>query len=70
MTRGKCNSDCCNTTNFDEIENFIRFEDTGEEELTGENCPICGYPIVVEDGLELCYRCGWYRGMEEDEIWL
>lgn len=50
--------------------NFIRFEDTGEEELTGENCPICGYPIVVEDGLELCYRCGWYRGMEEDESWL
>lgn len=37
-----------------------------EEELTGENCPICGYPIVLEEGLEVCYQCGWYKGCEKD----
>ena len=59
MTRGKCNND------FD--VNFIRFEDTAlEEELTENNCPRCGYPIVIEAGLELCYRCGWYDGCEEE----
>ena len=66
MTKGKCNLDCCDMTNFD--IDFIRFEDTAlDEELTGENCPQCGYPIVIEEGLELCYRCGWYRGMEEED---
>lgn len=23
-------------------------------------CPICGNPTVFEDGLEVCYYCGWY----------
>ena len=32
-----------------------------EEELTGENCPVCGYPIVLEHGLEVCYCCGWSK---------
>lgn len=36
-----------------------------QEELTEDNCPVCGYPIVLEEGLEVCYSCGWYRGMEE-----
>ena len=31
-----------------------------DEILTGENCPNCGYPIVLEYGLEVCYQCGWY----------
>lgn len=35
------------------------------ESLTGDNCPVCGYPIVLEDGLEVCYCCGWYKGCEE-----
>lgn len=34
------------------------------ESLTGENCPVCGYPIVIEEGLEVCYGCGWYKGCE------
>ena len=32
-----------------------------DEELTGDNCPICGYPIVLEYGLEVCYCCGWSK---------
>jgi rubrerythrin len=35
------------------------------ESLTGDNCPVCGYPIVIEEGLEVCYSCGWYKGCEE-----
>ena len=38
-----------------------------DEQLTGDNCPLCGFPIVLEDGLEVCYRCGWYRGMEDND---
>lgn len=38
--------------------------DEFDEELSGDNCPICGYPIVIEQGLEVCYRCGWFRGCE------
>lgn len=37
------------------------------ESLTGDTCPVCGYPIVLEEGLEVCYGCGWYRGCEESE---
>ena len=35
------------------------------EELAGYNCPLCGYPIVIEMGLEVCYHCGWNK----DEIY-
>jgi uncharacterized Zn finger protein (UPF0148 family) len=42
-------------------------DDTTEEQLSGDNCPICGYPIVIEQGLEVCYRCGWYKGCESIE---
>lgn len=45
---------------------FISFEDTGlDEVVTEETCPICGYPIVIEYGLEVCYYCGWSR---DDEV--
>lgn len=37
-----------------------------DEQLTGENCPVCGYPIVLEHGLELCYRCGWSKDDEQE----
>lgn len=37
-----------------------------DESITGDDCPVCGYPTVEEEGLELCYRCGWYKGCEED----
>lgn len=37
------------------------------ESLTGENCPVCGYPLVIEEGLTVCYQCGWYEGMEEEK---
>lgn len=30
-----------------------------KEQLAGYVCPKCGYPVVVEYGLELCYQCGW-----------
>lgn len=32
---------------------------TEDEQLAGYNCPVCGYPIVIEMGLEVCYNCGW-----------
>lgn len=35
------------------------------EQLTGYNCPICGYPIVLEGDLEVCYQCGWFKDEEE-----
>lgn len=41
------------------------FEDDGEEHLAGHNCPNCGYPMVVEEGLTVCYKCGYVP--EEDE---
>ena len=37
------------------------------ESLTGDNCPNCGYPIVLEEGLEVCYKCGWYKGQEDND---
>lgn len=38
--------------------------DMNDEELTGNNCPVCGYPTVREYGLEVCYHCGWSEGDE------
>ena len=35
--------------------------DRDDEQLAGYNCPRCGYPVVIEMGLELCYKCGWNR---------
>lgn len=34
---------------------------------TGENCPICGRPILTEDPNKLIFlsAIGWYRGMKE-----
>lgn len=37
------------------------------EELTGNTCPVCGYPTVREFNLELCYHCGWTELDEEPE---
>lgn len=31
------------------------------EKPTGYNCPVCGFPIVLESGLEVCYSCGWSK---------
>lgn len=39
---------------------------TDEEEITGNNCPVCGYPTVREYGLEVCYHCGWSEGDEPE----
>jgi len=38
-----------------------------DEQLTGNNCPNCGYPTVLEFGLEVCYKCGWHREEDEEE---
>ena len=37
-----------------------------DEEITGNNCPVCGYPTVREYGLELCYHCGWSEDSEPE----
>ena len=48
--------------NYDSMDEYQKhidkmFEDE-EERLAGYNCPMCGYPVVIECGLELCFRCG------------
>ena len=51
-------------------EQFVSTTIDEDEELTGENCPVCGYPIVLEHGLEVCYYCGWSKddeGVNETE---
>lgn len=39
---------------------------TIDEQLAGYACPICGYPIVIEYGLEVCYQCGWSIDTEKE----
>lgn len=39
------------------------FNEKSDEILTEFNCPVCGYPIVLEYGLEVCYSCGWSGAM-------
>lgn len=51
--------------NYDAMSEYQKnidklFEDD-EEYLAGYNCPKCGYPVVVEFGLDVCYRCGWFK---------
>ena len=29
-------------------------------------CPNCGFPTVYEEGLEVCYYCGWSEEQEEE----
>lgn len=36
------------------------------KEVLGNTCPKCGHYTVVESGLEVCYYCGSYSGMEEE----
>ena len=55
--------------NYDSMDEYQKhidalFED--DEHLAGYNCPMCGYPVVVEFGLEVCYRCGWFENTEND----
>ena len=38
-----------------------------EEIITGKNCPCCGYPLVEEFGLAVCYNCGWSEEDKESE---
>lgn len=38
-----------------------------DEKLMDYNCPVCGYPIVLESDLEVCYNCGWFKHDEEKE---
>lgn len=51
--------------NYDAMDEYQKsidslFEDDNER-LAGYSCPVCGYPVVVEYGLEVCYRCGWFK---------
>lgn len=36
-----------------------------EETLT--HCPNCEYPLEEEEGLAVCYHCGWFEGCDEEE---
>lgn len=56
--------------NYDPLDSYQKYIDAQflediEEELTGETCPRCGYPIVIEAGLEVCYGCGWSKDDNE-----
>lgn len=48
------------------LEEDIALNNQDDEQLAGYNCPVCGYPVVIEMGLELCYCCGWHEGMENE----
>ena len=47
---------------------MINEDDEGYEVVAGYSCPICGYPIVTEYELDVCYKCGWYKGQEDYDI--
>ena len=51
-------------------KNFIRWEDLIEDDetITGNNCPRCGYPLVIECGLDVCYHCGWSEDCDGEDI--
>lgn len=55
------NHDCMNE--YDKYIDLL-FSEYGDG-LAEDRCPVCDYPIVIEAGLEVCYSCGWYKGMEE-----
>ena len=42
-------------------KNIDRLFEDEDERLAGYPCPVCGYPVVVEYGLDVCYRCGWFK---------
>ena len=51
--------------NYDAMDEYqknidLLFEDE-DERLAGYPCPVCGYPVVVEFGLDVCYKCGWFK---------
>lgn len=52
------------TKDIQELSANIGIDD---EQLTGDNCPICGYPIVLECDLEVCYNCGWSKDDEDED---
>lgn len=52
-----------NTLYADIKENQFQDED---EQLAGYNCPRCGYPVVIEMGLDVCYSCGWSKDDEQE----
>lgn len=41
-------------------------DEDDKEILTGHFCPDCGYPLVLEYGLEVCYHCGFSREESDD----
>lgn len=55
--------------NYDPMDSYQKHIDAqfiDEDEIfTDETCPRCGYPIVIEAGLEVCYKCGWSKDEEE-----
>lgn len=51
---------------YADIKESQQEEDDDDEEITGNNCPVCGYPTVRECGLEVCYHCGWSEGDEPE----
>lgn len=43
-----------------------QYQDEDDEAVTGKNCPVCGYPTVIEYGIEVCYHCGWSKDSESE----
>lgn len=50
-----------NKTLYADIQENKQLPEDEKEQLTGNNCPRCGYPTVIEYGLEVCYGCGWSK---------
>lgn len=40
------------------MKDILNKDVNDKEEIKGE-CPSCGYPLVDEMGITVCYGCGW-----------
>ena len=54
-------------TNFEDYEfsSDILKQDIPDEVISEAPCPCCGYPLVVEYGMLVCYKCGWSEENEQ-----
>ena len=44
------------------MQEFIMIEYNEDDVM----CPVCGNPLVEEEGLTVCYYCGWSEDILEE----
>ena len=51
-----------NVNNFDDVPAYPGAEDTQEQELHGDLCPVCGRNTLIhESGCVKCFACNWSK---------